>query len=56
MRALKRKIIIAEQPVIAGATNLLKFTQEDQLPVRIEFKYNATTDLSIENIELMQNK
>ena len=52
MRALKRKTIIAEQPVIAGTINLLEFIQQDQFPVRIEFKYNATTDISIGNIEL----
>lgn len=50
MLALKRRKVIAEQPVIAGKTNNLVFIQQDQFPIRIEFNYHATASISFKDI------
>jgi hypothetical protein len=52
MRILKRRAIITEHPVISGNESTLEFTQKDNLPVKIEFNYNATANMSISKLIL----
>ncbi len=51
-RVLKRHQVIAEQPVIAGKNEPLSFKQTDLLPIRIEFIYNATADITFFTINI----
>lgn len=54
--AVKHRNIIARQPVTSDDDSILKFTQKDNLPVRIEFNYNANSDIIFKNFLLKKVK